>query len=93
MTYRDPDDPRLRTSADPAMSYRDPNEPTYVARARGAGWSAGSVVGAIVVLLLIVGAIGYATNRNSMTSASGPSTTQSAPASTTGQGGSTGTAR
>ena len=84
MTYRDPDDPTLRASTDPAMSYRDPNEPTWRAvRARRPGWSAESIVGAFVVLAIIVAAVAYA-NRGTQT-AGAPNMSQSTP-STTGQG-------
>jgi hypothetical protein len=97
MTYRDPDEPpRQRPDTDPAMPYRDPGDPlrraedpmrrTYADPAGRTGWNTGSVVGALVVLALIVAAIAYITNRSGTTTAtSGPSATQSAPA-TTGQG-------
>jgi hypothetical protein len=85
MTYQAPDDPTLRASTDPAMSYGDPNEPMWRAPpARRAGWSAESIVGLIVVLAIVVAALAYA-NRGTLT-AGAPNMSQSAP-STTGQGG------
>jgi hypothetical protein len=88
MTYRDPDDPRLRGSTDPAMSYRDPNEPTWrtIRAQRAAEWSAESIAGAILVLVIVLAAIGYAANRGSTLTASAPNISVSAP-TTTGQGG------
>jgi hypothetical protein len=86
MTYQDPNDP----------SYRDPNplprpapgtNPPRHTNPRRDGWNAGSIIGALIVLALMVAAVAYATNRSDTTTAtSGPSATQSAP-STTGQGG------
>jgi hypothetical protein len=82
MTYRDPNDPTYRNPNDP--SYRDSDDP--LRRSDPAcrdAWGAGSILGLIVVLVLVVGAIAYAMNRGSTTTASGPSATQS---TTTGQG-------
>jgi len=88
MTYRDPNDPTYRDPADP-LPRQAPgtNPPRYPIRQDA--WGAGSILGIIVVLVLVVGAIAYAMNRGSDTAAvsSGPSATQSAP--TTGQGGPT----
>jgi hypothetical protein len=72
--------------------YADPNNPRRPDRP--GGWSPGTMIAAIVVLALFVGAI-VAMNRGDTTTASGPATTQSAP-STMGQSGPTaptGTAR
>jgi len=84
MTNRDPNDPVYRDPAGP-LPWQAPgtNPPRYPVRREA--WGAGSILGIIVVLVLIVGAIAYTMNRGSTTTASGPSTTQSAP--TTGQGG------
>jgi hypothetical protein len=88
MTYRDPDDPRAFT--DPERRYRDHADPmgqTYTDAARRGAWNGGGTVAAIVALaLIVVAVIAYALNERSTSTASGPSTTQSAP-STTGQGG------
>jgi hypothetical protein len=92
MTYRDPDDPRTYTNPD--MGYRESSDPmrrTYNDPARLGAGNTGSIIGALVVIVLIAAAIAYATNRSSTTTASGPSTTQSTP-STTGQGGPAGAA-
>jgi hypothetical protein len=75
------------------MTSQDPSDPprTSTDPARRGAWG----IGALVVALLIVAAIAYAMNRSPTSStATGPSTTQSAP-STTGQGGApnTGAAR
>jgi hypothetical protein len=88
MTYQAPDDPRLRGSTDPGMSYRDPNEPTWraIRAQRAAEWSAESIAGAILVLVIVLAAIGYAANRGSTQTAGAPNISQSAP-STTDQGG------
>jgi hypothetical protein len=84
MTYRDPNDAPYRDPDPLPRQAPGTNPPRYPAdRDR---WGAGSILGIIVVLVLIVGAIAYAMNRGSPTTASGPSATQSTP--TTGQGGS-----
>jgi len=75
------------------MTSQDPSDPprTSTDPARRGAWG----IGALVVALLIVAAIAYAMNRSPTSStATGPSTTRSAP-STTGQGGApnTGAAR
>ena len=75
MTYRDPND----RNAD--MSYRDSTD------SMGRTYSDPvHAIGALVVIVLIAAAIAFATSRSSVTTASGPSTTQSMP-TTTGQGG------
>jgi hypothetical protein len=88
MTYRDPDDPRTFTN--PETRFRDHADPmrrTYADPARQGAWNSGSTVTALVVLaLIVVAVIAYTLNERSTSTASGPSTTQSAP-STTGQGG------
>src|SRR5262249_491812 len=88
MTYEDPDKPRPREPTGPAMSYCDPNEPTWraIRAQRAAEWSAESIAGAILVLVIVLAAIGYAANRGSTLTAGAPNISQSAP-STTGQGG------
>jgi hypothetical protein len=87
MTYRDPAEPTYRDPADPLPKPAPgTNPPRYTEPARRDAWGAGSILGIIVVLVLVVGAIAYAMNRGSDTTAvrTGPSATQSAP--TTGQG-------
>jgi hypothetical protein len=101
MTYQDPNDRTRRTYTDPArpVTNQDLNDPmgrNYTDPAQRGRWgNPGSLIGALVVVVLIVAAIAYAMNRNpSPSTASGPSATQSAP-NTTGQGfpANTGTAR
>jgi hypothetical protein len=75
------------------MTSQDPGDPprTSTDPSRRAGWG----IGALVVVVLILAAVAYAMNRSPTSStATGPSTTQSAPG-TTGQGGAanTGAAR
>ena len=73
------------------MTSQDPTDPprTSTDPARRGLWG----IGSLVVIVLIVAAVVYAMNRSPTSStATGPSTTQSAPSST-GQGGATGAAR
>jgi hypothetical protein len=86
MTYRDPNDPPYRDPNPLPRQAPGTNPPRYTEPA-ARRWNAGSVIGALIVLALMVAAVAYATSRSDTTTAtSGPSATQSAP-STTGQGG------
>jgi hypothetical protein len=49
------------------------------------GWSAGSIAAAVVAMILVIAAVSYAINNNSISTASGPSAT-GAGSSTVGQG-------
>jgi hypothetical protein len=73
------------------MTSQDPSDPprTSTDPARRGLWG----IGSLVVIVLIMAAVVYAMNRSPPSStATGPSTTQSAPSST-GQGGVAGAAR
>jgi hypothetical protein len=86
MSYQDPYGDR-GTNSDP---YSDPYSVTdyepRIIRVRSGGWSAASIVGAFLAIVVVAAAMIYAINRNVSVTASGPSTAQ-APPSTTGQGG------
>jgi hypothetical protein len=72
MRRRDDDwnrnDPRQRTYTDPALSSPDPDPKprTYADPARTRGWSAGSAIGALILLVLIAAGIAYTMNKSSM---------------------------
>ena len=76
MTYRDPNDSNRE------MSYRDPMW-TYSDPARPRTGNSATTIVALVVIVLIAGAIAFATSTGPTTTASGPYTTPT----TTGQGG------
>jgi hypothetical protein len=94
MISQDPTDPARRTYTDPARPVTIEDErgtdPLRPSNSRRGLWG----IGALVVIVLIMAAIAYRNWSPASPTATGPSTTQSAP-STTGQGGApnTGAAR
>jgi hypothetical protein len=94
MTYQDPTDPARRQYTDPARPVTIEDErgtdPLRPSNSRRGLWG----IGALVVIVLIMAGIAYRNWSPTSSTATGPSTTQSAPSST-GQGGAanTGAAR
>jgi len=81
MTYRDPNDPLPRQAP-------GTNPPRYIHTARRDIWTPGNIVGVLVLLAIVIGAIAYGMSRggsNTTAATTGPSATQSAP-TTAGQG-------
>jgi hypothetical protein len=83
MLPRDPDTDRVIREP---YSSGAPNVDLRAARARQDRWSAGSMIGALVAMALIVAALIYGISRSFMPLPSGPSTASTSGPSTTGAG-------
>ena len=83
MTFRDPYQDPMRDRDPYAVDDREP----YIVRIRNEGWSAGSMISALIALALVGAATIYAINRSSVIAPSVPSSTGTSAPSSTGQDG------